>query len=118
MRGGMTVLELFKNAAKIKQLYDEQKYLAAVALLAKTLAALLGEFGEGEGGQPVLKGSKKPKAADVKNLEKAESVLTELQSANPPVGADTAGSGIGLTIFLQLLPIVLDIIRRRREQNG
>jgi hypothetical protein len=112
------VLELFKNAAKIKQLFDEQKYVKAAALLAKTLAALLGEFSDGgEGGVPVFKSAKKPKAADVKNLEKAEAVLSEVQSAPKPVGDHETGSA-WLPIVIQLLPVVLDLIRRLRERNG
>jgi hypothetical protein len=111
------VLELFKNAAKIKQLYDEQKYLQAAVLFLKTMTALASEFVEGEGGQLKLKGAKAPKAADVKNLEKAEAVLSEMLAAPQPVGADPAGNP-WVALIVTLLPYALDFIRRLRERNG
>ena len=111
------MLELFKNAAKIKQLYDEGKYLQAAVLLLKTVTALASEFSEDKDGTLKVKGAKAPKASDAKNLEKAEAVLAEIQSAPKPVGADPVGNP-WLTIIMTVLPIVLDFIRRRREQNG
>ena len=111
------MLELFKNAAKIKQYYDEGKYLKAAELLARTVAALLGEFTEGADGALKVKGAKTAKASDAKNLEKAEAVLAELQSAPRPVGADPAGNP-WLSLVLTLLPVVLDLIRRRRDRQG
>jgi hypothetical protein len=117
VRGEMTVLELFKNAAKIKQLYDEGSYLKAAVLFLKTMTAMASEFVEGEGGEPKLKGAKKVKAADVKNLEKAEAVLTELQAAPRPVGAGPAGNP-WVALIVTLLPYALDLIRRLRERNG
>ena len=111
------MLELFKNAAKIKQLYDEGKYLKAAVLLLKTMTALASEFSEGEDGQLKMKGAKAPKASDAKNLEKAEAVLLELQAAPKPVGADPAGNP-WMVLVITLLPYALDFIRRLRERNG
>lgn len=108
------MLELFKNAAKIKQLFDEGKYLKAFVLLAKTVAAVAGEFDQGEDGAFVVR-AKRTKAADVKQLEKAEEALASIQSTRPPVGDAPGAGGVWLGLFLQFLPVLLDLIRKRRE---
>ena len=107
------MIELFRNATKIKALFDDGHYVKAAALLLKTLAALAGEFEEDDDdGRPVMK-AKRTTKADVKQLEAAEATLASIRPAGdspPTVGA----GGLWMGLIIQLLPVILEIIRNRK----
>ena len=107
--------ELFKNAAKIKQLYDEGHYFKAAVLFLKTMAALAAEFEEGEAGILTVKATKKVTKADAKQLEKAEATLESMRQSAEGQHRAAAG-GFWLALILQNLPHLIDLIRKLRPQ--
>ena len=110
------MLELFKNAAKIRQLYNDGEYIKAAALLLKTLAAIASEFDQDEAGVLTVR-AKRTTKADQKQLEKAEATLEGMRQ-EVEGQQRTAAGGIWVGLIIQLLPVLIDLIRKRRGEAG